>query len=370
MSSRLRSIDFLRGVAAFSVAFGHAVIATPNAALGLPWFTAFCDFTRWLTATGVALFFVISGFCIHLAQLRRGGADAFHWAGFWKRRIWRLYPTYFVVLCVSMGLLVMMFLSGTGSEVVAKYPEPRLRWMAIDFGVHALMLHGFHPFFDQAGGNAPFWTLAREEYLYLMYPLILAVRRVAWWRVASAMAALTIVIDVAAPRLLSAAWAQLLVTSAPALWIQWQLGAVAAEGYRGSITLPRLFYDARLIPAWIAMAYLAPFEAIWLGFAYFTAVNACVRRDVEGHWPVAGWVGAVTTMGLWSYSLYLVNDPIHTVALSLLLRLGDVSGPLLFMVRASVMTAISCGAAYVLFLLVERHFIPERRRAVAVVNVA
>ena len=53
---------------------------------------------------GVTIFFVISGFCIHLPQARRfaqTGADELRLGYFFRRRFWRLYPAYFAALWVA-----------------------------------------------------------------------------------------------------------------------------------------------------------------------------------------------------------------------------------------------------------------------------
>ena len=174
---RLRSIDALRGSAALTVSFGHALIATsaPFGALGQAAIRA----VAVLSASGVPLFFVISGYCIHLGyarQWRRTGQGSFDFVQFWRRRLWRLYPTYFVVLCACMSSLVLLHAVSPASSTLSAYPEPRGPWLLGDFIAHGLMLHGLHPLFDHGAGNPPFWTLAREEYLYLMYPAILLIR--------------------------------------------------------------------------------------------------------------------------------------------------------------------------------------------------
>ena len=343
------------------------MIATPYDNVAGDWFEPIVLAIKWISATGVPLFFVISGFCIHLGQARHEGVESFRFGAFWKRRLWRLYPTYFVALCLSIGLLLTMLVTRTGAEPLARYPEPRAVAIATDGVVHALMLHGLHPFFDQGAGNPPFWTLAREEYLYLMYPLILLMRRrLSWVAVASLMAALTVTIELLAPRLTSAPdWAALITSSAPALWIQWHLGSVAADAYRGAIHLPVFCRQARWVPIWLLVAYLVPFATIWLAMAFFTTVNACVRREAEGRWPTSGPVNRIARMGLWSYSLYLIHHPVQTVALSVALRIIPVAGPGTFVVRAVVLTAISCVAGKMLFDIVERHFVSTSRRAAA-----
>ena len=356
---RLRSIDCLRGVAALAVAFGHAVVAAPYGAIAGAWFEQLCSHIMWIAVTGVSLFFVISGFCIHLGQARHEGLATFQFGAFWRRRLWRLYPTYFVALCGSIGLLLLMSATGTGTELLARYPEPRGSWIAADFGMHALMLHGLHPFFDQAAANPPFWTLAREEYLYLMYPLLLVVRRrLPWYGLAALLAALTIAIHQIAPLVIaSPGWVALLMSSAPALWIQWQLGVVAADAYRGAISLPAFWRQARWVPGWILLGYLMPFSSIWLGLAFFTALNACVRLELEGRWPATGAVDVLRRVGLWSYSLYLVHHPVQTVALAMTLRVLPEVGVAGFLGRAVLLTLISCAAGRLLFAVVERHFV-------------
>jgi peptidoglycan/LPS O-acetylase OafA/YrhL len=343
------------------VAFGHALTAAPYGFAG-PIFEQICLHVMWIAVSGIPLFFVISGFCIHLGQVRHGGT--FKFVDFWRRRLWRLYPTYFVVLVGSIGLLVAMWAAGVGEPMLDRYPEPRLAWIGADFIFHALMLHGLYPLFDQGAGNPSLWTLAREEYLYLMYPLLLVLRaRMAWHTLAVLLGAVSVILQYVLTRSVTdpETW-WLLVYSAPALWIQWHLGVVAADAYRGEIKLPVFWTQARWIPMWMLLGYLTNPGTIFLGLAFFTAVNACARREVDGRWPASGIVGTISRVGLWSYSLYLIHFPVQTVALALSrLVVRDVGVPG-FVFRAVLLTAVSCVAGRVLFSLVERHFVTLPRR--------
>src|SRR5438034_621967 len=61
---------------------------------------------------GVPLFFVISGFCIHLPQARllaaRGPAGASPaWRRFFAGRFWRLYPPYLAAIALAFLLLAL-----------------------------------------------------------------------------------------------------------------------------------------------------------------------------------------------------------------------------------------------------------------------
>ena len=102
--ARLERIDQLRGVAALAVVVCHAAVSAyrgaPNLG-GAPW--------PWLGFgyLGVPLFFVISGFCIHLPQARLLASPAAGrpaWRRFFARRFWRLYPPYLAAIAVALAL--------------------------------------------------------------------------------------------------------------------------------------------------------------------------------------------------------------------------------------------------------------------------
>src|SRR5258705_12813988 len=99
--SRLISIDLLRGCAALGVVITHAFPAELTyLAEQSPWFGYLGKVVGNLTL-GVPLFFVISGFCIHLRWTQRytqTGETKTDFLDFWKRRMRRLYPPYVIVL--------------------------------------------------------------------------------------------------------------------------------------------------------------------------------------------------------------------------------------------------------------------------------
>ena len=96
---RFDRVDQLRGIAALAVVICHSSVSAYKTAPNLdggPW--------PWLALTlgfgylGVPLFFVISGFCIHLPYARALAsgepAPTPAWRRFFARRFWRLYPPY------------------------------------------------------------------------------------------------------------------------------------------------------------------------------------------------------------------------------------------------------------------------------------
>jgi peptidoglycan/LPS O-acetylase OafA/YrhL len=148
------SVDILRGFAALSVLVYH-VIETwgwnefPREGL-LSWFRI-----GWL---GVDLFFVISGFVIGLtafADIDRHGAASFR-ARFWRRRLARIVPLYYLTSAFFVLLIV-------------ERPWPD------DFGLnvisHALFVHNLFPSF-QGALNPPSWSLGVELQFYLFVMLV------------------------------------------------------------------------------------------------------------------------------------------------------------------------------------------------------
>src|SRR5580692_6160997 len=103
----LELLDYVRAVAIISVLLFHTL--SSNFGYGdLPWhgwvrgFSVPSSFLYLLPFSfgqvGVAIFFVVSGFCIHLS-FQQQGKD---WRSFWIRRFWRIYPAYFAATVVAV----------------------------------------------------------------------------------------------------------------------------------------------------------------------------------------------------------------------------------------------------------------------------
>ena len=168
------TLDAMRGVAAVAVVTYHALGVAPQTALSgwewwLPQITAFSVHFAY---AGIYLFFVISGFCIHLfwARARAAGVEkpVVNFLSFWKRRVRRLYPPYFVALVLYLCYIAYK----TPVEVTGFYV-----W---DVVLHMFMLHNVD-LNTTYTINGAFWTLAIEEQLYLAYFLLLFLRiRFGW----------------------------------------------------------------------------------------------------------------------------------------------------------------------------------------------
>lgn len=257
---------------------------------------------------------------------------------------------------------------GLQTPLVAKYPAPQGRWMLYDFFLHVTMLHGLSPSFDTAGGNNVLWSLAREEYFYLLYfPLMFCRRR--WGVLVSTLLVLLVGVISNGAFAWNEQWSQFVARSAPVLWFQWVLGMVAVEAYYGIVKLPRWCSSGYLAMLWFAAAVLAreyllvaaPFLG---GMAFFTLLNFCVTREAAGHWPRLSIVSWLTKVGVFSYSLYLVHNPIRAVLKQLLRRYAESPNPLMFWAVGAVFAFGGYWGARLFFWAVESRFLNSSRENV------
>src|SRR6185503_20553603 len=108
---RMLTLDAMRGGAALAVVTYHALgVARQTATSGWEsWLPQITGYAVHFAFAGIYLFFVISGFCIHLfwAKARAKGVfePAINFFSFWKRRVRRLYPPYFAALALYLCYL-------------------------------------------------------------------------------------------------------------------------------------------------------------------------------------------------------------------------------------------------------------------------
>ncbi|HEY7436044.1 MAG TPA: acyltransferase [Methylomirabilota bacterium] len=308
---RWERVDQLRGLAALAVVVCHLAVSAdreaPNLDGGLwSWLALVLGFGY----LGVPLFFVISGFCIHLPQARALAradpvAAAPEWPRFFARRFWRLYPPYLASLVVALAL---WWLAGS--------PIP---WLAVT--TQALLVHAFHTAtFD--GVNPPAWTLAVEAQLYLAYPVVFwFVARLGALRALAAVLGVTMayrmVLGLAQPlpaELGGPAWELFL-----ARWFEWVLGAVVAEWAAGRLALPRVLSTrwpgAVTLAAGVLIEWHAGYYGLYIvkepfyGVAFALILCAALAHERPGLGSAPGRY--LARVGVYSYSLYLLHRPIQ-----------------------------------------------------------
>lgn len=146
-------IDGLRAVAILPVILFHAGLGCPGGYVG------------------VDVFFVISGFLITSLLLKEMAEGAFSLAGFWERRIRRIFPAMLVMVAATFGAGWFF------------YTPEDFSWLGQSIAAQAMLLSNVYFWLklDYFGGSADTkpllhtWSLAVEEQFYVLFPLFL------WW---------------------------------------------------------------------------------------------------------------------------------------------------------------------------------------------
>ncbi|HKO45766.1 MAG TPA: acyltransferase [Pyrinomonadaceae bacterium] len=320
-NGRLQSIDALRGIAALCVVLYHGVLQTQNSVPAniFQWPVKGVVFLSSLGYIGVFLFFVISGFCIHLqwAKSQIGNPQPIRFGAFWKRRIRRLYPPYLIAIFLFLAMAAF----SVGIDVT--------HFFVYDVVMHLLMLHNLDPHTCYSI-NGVFWTLAIEEQLYLAYFLLLYLRKRWGWGVTLLTCAMARVgwFFLSHAVWLTTGYGLPVPEAAASHWFTWALGALAVEAAVGLVELPKWCRNIWLCLITIvgasAISLTLPYiqkdtllhDGAWMlmhplwGFGFFVVVNRAV--NAERNWierlRQPRLVTLAAALGVFSYSLYLTHE--------------------------------------------------------------
>lgn len=344
---RVEAIDGLRAVAALWVVLFH-IHAFTGARLpfGL-------DFIARAGSTGVSLFLVLSGLCLYLPYAG-GRQSRFRTDDFFRRRVRRLLPAYYVSLVVVLALHAI---------ADGRWGLPRLTWpeLWLQAGTHATLVHQLLPstFY---GLNGAYWSLGLEWELYLTLPLLVmaAVRfglartvavvlvLTATYRLGLFAAGATGVID---PH---GAWAQFVLPNVfLGRWSEFALGMVAAEWFRTRGTrVSRIQLVGAAAALVLALALPDnPLNHMLYGLIFFTLVClALAGGNVVTR--IFSW-RPLAAVGVMSYSLYLVHQPIVEMLSYALGTLPGASPGRVFLLEVLLFPVVLI-VALVLFATVER----------------
>jgi peptidoglycan/LPS O-acetylase OafA/YrhL len=348
----IADLDVLRGLAiVLVVAFhaqeflvpGFALYASPGKEL--IWTPGAVGWERFLWNlspaamgwSGVDLFLLLSGFLIHWSTLRRSGS--FSWMDFYRRRFWRIYPTYLLVLLVFIGLL-----------------GPFSQWDVIS---HVLLVHNYDPdtFYSI---NGSFWSLALEVQMYLLYPVLLLLNGqrgfIRSFVVVGSLSVLGMFIDRVYGPL-----GPVFNSSLVRLWVIWVVGAWMAERHHqglpvfkqhvvlglGLLVILPVLNLSVLRPFFLRYAFLLLFAVI-LDHVLVAGIRPVRKGRVNA---VLKWIlVAIAFLGTCSYSMYLIHQPVLRWYIRSIEEAGLEDVKWLGMVP--LLLAIT-GLSYALFRLVE-----------------
>jgi peptidoglycan/LPS O-acetylase OafA/YrhL len=312
-AQRISYLDGWRGLAIALVLAGHFLAAAAP---------------DWTAIMGVELFFVLSGRL--MADILF--AENYPLPAFFKRRFSRIYPGLFVFVVATWLACSNSFLAFKLQAVATALSFTLNYAMALTHGVAAI---------------ENLWSLCIEEHAYLLLGLIafIARRRRLDPKFAVLLIGLLSAID-------GAVCFGLLHQDEREVY--WRTDAHLASIFFGAAAY--LYLRGRVLPAWIAIAafvggFIAMLGPVPLHYSVAPALFALSVCSLETSpmQVLLAW-GPLRSIGIWSYSLYLYQQPFYRLAL-----VGKLSLPIAFVLAAV------CGIAS--FYLIEqpaRRFINKR----------
>jgi peptidoglycan/LPS O-acetylase OafA/YrhL len=295
-----------------------------------------CRCTIFDGALGVSLFFVISGLCIRLSHI---AAREFLLTNFYWRRFWRIYPPYLIAL----------------AAFVAVQPNHKTG----DILSHVFLVHNYSVSYFYSI-NRPFWSLALEVQVYLLYPLLLLMHN-HWGAVRTAIvlfglsAAPAVVGGETFCRLIHLPELTVVKQLPTHLWFTWYAGFLLAEMIRFNIQPSRQSRIGLVIIILIyplvrlyrpLMIFETPVAGIILTLLAWEYLNPTRRFGVIGK--------CLACLGICSYSFYLYFDQLLNPILGAVSKYGHISSPaILYCIGYPVTLLIIFIFSYVAYRTIE-----------------
>jgi peptidoglycan/LPS O-acetylase OafA/YrhL len=353
----LDRLDVVRGAAILGVLLFHCLNATWGPERSFPYWngvrkitfdltsgTAFWLYPCFLGFLGVAMFFSLSGFCIHYSASRSKSAS--RWREFLIRRAFRIVPAYFLVALV-LAACEMRWSSLLGP------PKGLL--------MHLLFLHNFSKTHFY-GINPSFWSIAIEAQLYLLYPVLcIWAMRIGWLRILILTCAIEVTLRLSSSIAETRFGVELprFVTGSPfSCWFSWTVGAYSAELYLNRRQLPKALEVGCLL---ILLGCVADIWKVSSTMSFPLVAAGTASFLLSGFCPPDRWKRIPVALGLCSYSLYLIHQPLLFLVGSSLRRNGDLPGlvRLLYVAGTAVLIV---PVAWMLFRYLERPSIQAGHR--------
>jgi peptidoglycan/LPS O-acetylase OafA/YrhL len=376
---RLEFIDGLRGVAILLVLLTHTWALT-----GAPALSFHIKHVEIILATipaigyiGVDLFLVLSGFCLAWPfMINPAYRDKMTVRNFWKRRVLRIVPAYYVSIIVIMSLYAGLgiLLHHLPAHLTAGKPT-RLATVPPmgEIWPHLFLMHNLFPA-HASTINGSYWSLALEFQLYFFFPLLLELAlRWGVWRtlVATLLLQLTYsCVLVLHPQLSYVTGYEFVFQKAVfARLFEFTGGMVAAHvvasanpKYRWMKSRPGSIASLAVLMLGFALATLKVqvlplIDVLWaVGFSLLVcaaAAHGAMPHRILNYRPLVG-------IGVMSYSIYLMHQPLIELE-GYLLQLFLKPGPAFLAGLMGLVVIIPIGMLY--YRLVEGPFLNLAKKA-------
>nr|WSY54077.1 acyltransferase [Streptomyces sp. NBC_00886] len=300
-------LDGLRGLAALYVVLFHCWLYTfpgyPDSSAP-PWLDVLM-FGR----LAVVFFLVLSGFSLAISPARHGWrSDGV--VQFLRRRAWRILPPYWAAL--AMSLVISLFV------VPASHHGPPTGASILVYGLVA------QDVFTAPTPNGAFWSIGVEAELYLLFPLILFVRR----RLNAVVLVVCVTLPVVARGLMAAGATPVEGDN----WLAPHLAPVFVAGVVGAGAVVASDRVRRLPWGWFAVLAAMPVLALgviqgsvwtvdhyfWVDLAIAPAMTMLIVAVATGRPALLVRLltaRPIQSLGDFSYSLYLIHLPIVLIVI-------------------------------------------------------
>jgi peptidoglycan/LPS O-acetylase OafA/YrhL len=369
---RFEFLDGLRGLMALYVVLFHACYFARE----VPLHPIIRFFTNWISYGhfGVDVFIVLSGFCLMMpvaqaktSRLPRG------FGNYIRRRARRILPPYYAALFFSFILvLIGQSLQRSGSVAGTHVNDVFTPGIIIS---HLLLIHNFD-FVWAYRINGPMWSVATEWQIYFLFPMLLLplLRRFGHIAMTTIAFLIGLIPLFVFPEDANFYWAS------PWFLGLFAMGMVGADITLGAAAGTKRWH--RMLGQWpvgvgvlLAVVILPAHTPLWVqdlfvGIGATSLIVNCtqvVRRSdgsrtnllriLELPWVIG--------LGAFSYSLYLVHNPIQQAALRVL-QSHVHSTEAILAIQLFIGVPMIVGIAYVFHLIFERRFMntpPARKPA-------
>lgn len=360
--NHLQYIDGIRALAAIYVVFHHIVmhtgvqrdISTTFGALSSIFF--FGNYA-------VAVFIVVSGFCLMLPVINAGGKIRHNLRTFYLRRARRILPPYYLSIIITLLLIVFFIGEKTGSAwdegipVTTKSLITHLSVVQDAFG-------------ESYSLNHPLWSISVEWRIYLFFPLLV----ILWRRIGPFK---TIFLTIVFSHLLSLVWRNCTGYTIAASYVGlFTFGMLAASiaSSQNHLRIRRFYWGPivlilTFVVMVVAIGEVIPFGGIKIPIAFINylvgvwAAGVIVYTSLEENWlhGILKYPHLVF-VGTFSYSLYLIHFPLIQILWQYAFKPFQSDPFRMFLALSIVGIPVILGLSFLFFKCFEEPFLSNRAR--------
>lgn len=361
-------LDSLRGLSALYVVMVHLLMTLP-ANGNLPSDKVFAAIFKY-GHSAVDLFIILSGFCLMLPVIRNEGKLRGSIILFFKKRVRRILPPYYITIGLSLLLIATVIGEKTGSQWDSAIPVTMEGIIA-----HLILIHDFFSGINFQI-NGVLWSISVEFRIYLLFPLILF-----FWRKLGGFTTtlITIVLSYALfiplnlLHLNTSPWG-----ICPHYFGLFTLGMLAVEvafSQEDTYTNIRKKLPWGLMTLVFAGVAIIAFRTIFIspfvtplwslcdlaaGICFFCLLISVSSNQKNWFYPILAWKPLVF-IGTFSYSIYLIHSPLMQLFYQYIVKPLALTSFISTPILSCLMIIFIIPISYLFFLIAEKPFMNNKK---------